>query len=249
MGRGMYPPQPTIYVNNINDKVKKEELKKSLYAIFSQFGEILEIVAAKNLRARGQAFVVFKDVNSASNALRSMQGFPFYEKPMRINYAKKKSDAVSKLDGSYIPKDHAKKGLKDKRKAPEQGGEAKRVPDQIPPMMGMPPMVGGMPPPGMVPPVTHPPPRPGPPPPQRGGSETPHKILFLQNLPQETTEMMLTMLFEQFPGFKETRLVPGRHDIAFVEFTSDQQASQAKQALNHFKITPTNDMQISFANK
>ena len=58
------------------------ELKKSLYAIFSQFGEILEIVAGKSLKARGQAFVVFKDINSASNALRSMQGFPFYEKPM-----------------------------------------------------------------------------------------------------------------------------------------------------------------------
>ena len=24
MGRGMYPPQPSIYINNLNDKVKKE---------------------------------------------------------------------------------------------------------------------------------------------------------------------------------------------------------------------------------
>jgi RNA recognition motif-containing protein len=31
---------------------------------------------------RGQAFVIFNDVNSATNALRSMQGFPFYDKPM-----------------------------------------------------------------------------------------------------------------------------------------------------------------------
>lgn len=31
---------------------------------------------------RGQAFVIFKDINSANSALRSMQGFPFYEKPM-----------------------------------------------------------------------------------------------------------------------------------------------------------------------
>ena len=31
---------------------------------------------------RGQAFVVFRDVTSATNALRSMQGFPFYDKPM-----------------------------------------------------------------------------------------------------------------------------------------------------------------------
>lgn len=58
------------------------ELKKSLYAIFSQFGPILDIVALKTLKMRGQAFVVFKDISSATNALRSMQGFPFYDKPM-----------------------------------------------------------------------------------------------------------------------------------------------------------------------
>lgn len=58
------------------------ELKKSLYAIFSQFGPILDIVALKTLKMRGQAFVVFRDLGSATNALRSMQGFPFYDKPM-----------------------------------------------------------------------------------------------------------------------------------------------------------------------
>lgn len=58
------------------------ELKKSLYAIFSQFGPILDIVALKTLKMRGQAFVVFRDLTSATNALRSMQGFPFYDKPV-----------------------------------------------------------------------------------------------------------------------------------------------------------------------
>lgn len=41
-------------------QVKKEELKKSLYAIFSQFGQILDIIASRTLKMRGQAFVVFK---------------------------------------------------------------------------------------------------------------------------------------------------------------------------------------------
>jgi hypothetical protein len=58
------------------------ELKKSLYAIFSQFGPIVDIVALKTLRMRGQAWVIFKEINSATNAMRSMQGFPFYDKPM-----------------------------------------------------------------------------------------------------------------------------------------------------------------------
>uniref|UniRef100_A0AAQ5ZBK6 RRM domain-containing protein n=1 Tax=Amphiprion ocellaris TaxID=80972 RepID=A0AAQ5ZBK6_AMPOC len=72
----------TIYINNLNEKIKKDELKKSLYAIFSQFGQILDILVARYLKMKGQAFVIFKEVNSASNALRSMQGFPFYDKPM-----------------------------------------------------------------------------------------------------------------------------------------------------------------------
>ena len=53
-----------------------------MYAIFSQFGQILDIVALKTLKMRGQAFVIFKEVTSATNALRGMQGFPFYDKPM-----------------------------------------------------------------------------------------------------------------------------------------------------------------------
>ena len=67
---------------NLNHIVILLELKKSLYAIFSQFGQILDIVALKTLKMRGQAFVVFRDISSATNALRSMQGFPFYDKPM-----------------------------------------------------------------------------------------------------------------------------------------------------------------------
>lgn len=94
-------PNHTIYINNLNEKVKKDELKKSLYAIFSQFGQILDIVALKTLKMRGQAFVIFKEISSATNALRTMQGFPFYDKPMRINYAKGESDVISKAKGTF----------------------------------------------------------------------------------------------------------------------------------------------------
>jgi U2 small nuclear ribonucleoprotein B'' len=103
------PPNQTIYVNNLPDKIKKEgaaarrawahlaahavegadgsvrrraELKKCLYAIFSQFGKIMDIVAMKTYRLRGQAWIVFADVAASTTALRSMQGFPFFDKPM-----------------------------------------------------------------------------------------------------------------------------------------------------------------------
>lgn len=94
-------PNHTIYINNLNEKIKKEELKKSLYAIFSQFGQIMDIVALKTLKMRGQAFVLFKEIASATNALRTMQGFPFYDKPMRIQYAKGDSDMIAKMKGTF----------------------------------------------------------------------------------------------------------------------------------------------------
>lgn len=58
------------------------ELRHCLYALCSQFGPILDVVAIKSLKMRGQAFVVFKDVAAASSAVHKLAGFPFFDKPM-----------------------------------------------------------------------------------------------------------------------------------------------------------------------
>uniref|UniRef100_A0A673INP3 Small nuclear ribonucleoprotein polypeptide B2 n=1 Tax=Sinocyclocheilus rhinocerous TaxID=307959 RepID=A0A673INP3_9TELE len=62
---------------------------------------------------------------------------------------------------------------------------------------------------------------------------------------------LLPILFHlfRFPGFKEVRLVPGKHDIAFVEFESEAQAGVAKDALQGFRITATCAMKITYAKK
>ncbi|WAR03864.1 SNRPA-like protein [Mya arenaria] len=237
-------PNHTIYINNLNEKIKKDELKKSLYAIFSQFGQILDIVALKTLKMRGQAFVIFKDINSSTNALRSMQGFPFYDKPMRIQYSKKDSDMVAKMKGTFVERPKKKKeeeaqAESKKRKRGQANAARERAAKEqarqpVQPVVQQPADVpaGGAP----VAPTSIP-------------EQPPNQILFLTNLPEETNEMMLSMLFNQFPGFKEVRLVPGRHDIAFVEFETETQSAAAKDALQGFKITPSNAMKISFAKK
>lgn len=76
------PPNYTIYINNINEKIKIPELKKQLYALFSQFGPILDIVAGRSLRMRGQAWIVYQDINHATLAKRKMDGFEFHGKPI-----------------------------------------------------------------------------------------------------------------------------------------------------------------------
>lgn len=44
-----------------------------------------------------------------------------------------------------------------------------------------------------------------------------HRITSCSSQPTRENKFMLSMLLNQFPGFKEVRLVPRQHDIVFVE--------------------------------
>jgi RNA recognition motif-containing protein len=248
------PPNETLYVNNLNEKVKKEELRKSLYALFSQYGTVLDVIALKTLKMRGQAFVVFRDVPSATNALRQMNNYLFYDKMMKVSYAKTKSDIIAKMRGTWTPREKrpreekpkdtaaaasaAAKKQRQPRKKKEEKEPSKEV-GAVAPAAAAGAPAGAAPAPGE--PAVAPLPQPKP--------QPPNKILFVQNLPEQTTELMLNMLFQQFPGFKESKLVPGKKGIAFVEFGNELEAAVAMNGLQHFKITPTNLMVISFAMK
>lgn len=82
-------PQPepehateTLYIQNLNEKVKIPVLKASLRGLFKSYGEVLDVVAHSNLRMRGQAFVSFESPEIAQKALKEVRGFPLYSKPM-----------------------------------------------------------------------------------------------------------------------------------------------------------------------
>uniref|UniRef100_M8BZ04 U2 small nuclear ribonucleoprotein B n=1 Tax=Aegilops tauschii TaxID=37682 RepID=M8BZ04_AEGTA len=77
----------------------------------------------------------------------------------------------------------------------------------------------------------------------------PNNILFLQNMPDQTTSMMLQILFQQYPGFREVRMIEAKPGIAFVEYEDENQSMVAMEALQGFKISPENPMAISYAKK
>lgn len=95
-------PNQTLYCSNLNDRVLLGDLVACLYEGFSAHGHVLDVVAGRRLR--GQAFVVFSELSSATSALRAMQGKEFLGKPMRVNYAKTKSDAYLKHVDQYKPR-------------------------------------------------------------------------------------------------------------------------------------------------
>lgn len=78
----MAAPNQTLYISNLNDKLRKPDLRLSLYTLFSTYGVVLDVVALKTMKHRGQAFVAFKDVTSATQAMRAMDGFNIFGKEM-----------------------------------------------------------------------------------------------------------------------------------------------------------------------
>jgi U2 small nuclear ribonucleoprotein B'' len=50
--------------------------------LFATYGVILDVVALKTMKMRGQAHVVFRDVDSSTQAMRALQGFTFFGKDL-----------------------------------------------------------------------------------------------------------------------------------------------------------------------
>jgi len=263
----------SLYVNSLNDKINVETLKKSLREVFAAFGSILDIVAMKSLKRRGQAWIIFKSPSSATNALKSLQGFPFYNKPMRINYARSKSDIVAKQDGTYVERPKKIVKREDLRKAGKSGAA---------PQVAAAPQAHSTPPAGFsgfsqtAPQKSSASAAPAPAPVQQVSQKTiqdrigwnpnqapsapsaqqqqsaapaePNKTIFVENLPSEATDTMLAMLFRQYPGFQEVRLIPGRN-VAFADYQNEYQAGMAMQGLQNFAMTPDMKLKITYARR
>ena len=226
-------PNSTLYIQNLNEKAKKkgtyftnsQDLLYMLNTMFSKYGRILDIIIKRRVALRGQAWIVFEKKEQAMKALHSLQGKFLYEKPIVIRYAKWKSDVISKADGTFEQE-------KAKREAEleAKGGRKLTKREQMIQAMKNDPL--GM---AFIP--------------ANDEFIVPNNVLFIQNLAEGVSEEQLTNLFKQYPGFQEVRLVPGKSDIAFVEYENEYQSNIAKMSLDKYKIDGVNEMAVSFAKK
>ncbi|USW57285.1 Putative RNA recognition motif domain, nucleotide-binding alpha-beta plait domain superfamily [Septoria linicola] len=218
----MAEPNATIYVRNLDEKTKIPELVATLREIFTGLGgNVVDIIAKKSIKRKGQAFVVFETVEEAQEALEAFQDFELLGRNMELAFAKTKSDAtVVREDGEAGLEQHKKHRLaeKERKQALEAqaaaANPAKRAAD--PSSLAERPAK-----------TTKP----------AGGAMAdeylpPNKILVLRELPEDYSKEALTAVFQRFPGFKEVRMVPGRKGLAFAEYSEDSEAITAKEAMN-----------------
>lgn len=225
----------TLYIQNLNEKIKPDVMKASLRGLFKTYGEVLDVVAHKNLRMRGQAFVSFENPDVAKKAMKEVQRFPLYSKPMQISFARSRSDAVVQKKDPNNFDDHKTKRQEHKKATRYTNPlkakfRAKRLAAEIDGGAALPTAKR----PAVQMPDEYLP---------------PNKILFLQNLPESVTKDQLNALFSQYPNLYEVRLIPTKKDIAFVEFLDEGSAGVAKDALHNYKLDGENKIKITFARK
>ncbi|KAJ3316667.1 hypothetical protein HDU93_004358 [Gonapodya sp. JEL0774] len=275
-------PQKTLYIQNLNEKVKLDALKRDLRAAFSVYGDVIQVYCKKSVKMRGQAFVVFQEQESADKAKVELRDFPLHGKPMNIQYAKTKSDDTAKLDGTIEENKKAREERKALEKAHESSTKkptATSDDEDGADADGDEPMNGTGAPttkrkPTDTEPSTHKPKKSKPSNPAPNAAqfpfqnyypgfpagagvppgmpaqefEVPNNVLFLQNLGVGVTQQMLQQVFTPYPGLKEVRMVPGKSELAFVEYSDESQAAVAKNALNGYKIGDK-EMRVTFAKK
>ncbi|BGP07337.1 hypothetical protein JCM10049v2_003168 [Rhodotorula toruloides] len=219
-----------LYVNNLNEKIKLDIMQQSLKVLFREYGRVLGVTAHRNVRMRGQAFVTLDSKEAAVKAVREVQKFPLYGKPMQLTFARTESDALVQKRHPDDVEAHKKARLERKKQsrrddparrkklaakaAAKQAAETGAAPVAAAPTQRR---IVQMP----------------------DEYLPPNKILFVQNLPDDTTKEGLEALFRPFPNLVEVRTIPGRKNIAFVEFADEQSSGVARDALHNTKFSGT----------
>ncbi|KAF1998082.1 hypothetical protein P154DRAFT_268209 [Amniculicola lignicola CBS 123094] len=134
-----YSPSPSLFITNVADKIRKDVLLRDLYLLFATYGVVLDVVALLAGKMRGQAHVVFRNIDESTQALRALQGFSFHGKDLRITYAKGKSTKIAKLDGTFkIPAKEPEPGAEGQTAAQHAFGSSAPAPAKLAPIQQKP---------------------------------------------------------------------------------------------------------------
>ncbi|EPQ15131.1 U2 small nuclear ribonucleoprotein B'' [Myotis brandtii] len=107
-------------------KGKKAETKDSPNCKEEHNYKMSRYCSFEDREHEGQGVVTVKELGSSTNALRQLQGFPVYGKPMRIQCAKTESDVIAKMSGTFADKEKKKGKKKENKKGKKKAKPGNR---------------------------------------------------------------------------------------------------------------------------
>ncbi|KAI8867493.1 hypothetical protein GQ42DRAFT_149548 [Ramicandelaber brevisporus] len=124
MNQASISKSATIYLRGLDERCSKDVLKRMLYDFGQTFGTVIDVVVAPTQQMRGQAFLVFSESSEAAKVLEDINSKRQRQRQKQSNegddmmvlgdklvaeYARTKSDATAKVDGTYRPSRDPKK--------------------------------------------------------------------------------------------------------------------------------------------
>ena len=230
-------PCETLYIKNLNEKIKIDELKEALNKEFSQYGEIIEIRVRNTIRLKGQAFISFKTKEQSSKAKKNLNDKLFLNKKLIIEFAKTPSDSILLLQGKLTNNQKKIKDLSRKRKRDEFYENLKNEieKEKINNVNNNEMIINAK---------------------DSNENEISIKInpeevnksLFVQGLKNSVTNQMLIDLFNSLSGFKEVKYFPTK-GICFVEYDTVENATNALLKYDKFDLGNDCILRVSFSKK
>lgn len=221
----------TIYVRNLNEKLSSTAIKQKLTTLFQSSGfRIDDVRTHKNLRLKGQAFVILHDSTSVSDFVEKFNTKMLLGKPMNVQVARRDSDEVmrqsltyKKFD-SYLKKERSSRLLKRKETKLAVANRKRKLDDE-----------------STTEDVSN-----------KRMKETekpvPNKIILITSLSKATTEQDLQDIFGVFDGFLNVNLVSARN-LALVEFQNEENSILCMNKLGEVVKIKDQDCTMVFAKK
>jgi U2 small nuclear ribonucleoprotein B'' len=216
-------PNETLYVNNLNDRIKEGTMKPYLKKLFAQFGPC-DVIVMSSLRRRGQAWIIYENMDQSRLAMEALQSQTVFGKKMRISYSRNMSDLTR--ERKKLPPRHRDLRIR----TSDEFGNAKRTKSDRSAEDFFETSI--------VAPKSS----------STSQYNPPNKTLVVENLTESVSHSFIEELFCRFQGFVEVRLIPGR-GLAFVEFTDEHRSQVALSKLNNFEVEKGNFLIISNAKK
>ena len=220
------PPHPTLYLNDLNDRIPIKKLLPHLQNLFAPFGAC-RIIAKRRLSLRGQAWVHYDSTDAAKSALSALQGIRLWDKTLHIRF--------SRFPTSINPQDVRVRKEYQAQKAREPRLTLKQRRLQLGAASPAALIASAAAPSGNV---------------TGDALQLPNKTLFIQQIPTGVDGVELNDIFKRFAGFEEVRVVPNRTDLAFVEFENEIGAAFARNAMDQQLLRPgMPSIRVTFAKR
>ena len=210
-----FPPSQTLYLSNIDWAVKKPQLKRSLLSLFSRHGKVLDVIC---LRGNGSGGKCLRGQAWVIFDPQSAATQALTAERGFVFFGRPLMVNYSAETSDRIAKRNGTYGQKTKEKR-----AAKRKMEET--------EEGGAKKSAKTAESTQ-------------GSDTPSPVLLAKDLPDEVTSVMLEMLFRQYGGYKEVKMVD--KGSATIEFGNETEATTALKGLNGFKLTTSATLDLTY---